>query len=94
MSYVRYMKALRFVLVRLKVLVLCTGNSCRSQMAEAFARQYGGDVAEVHSAGITALGHIPADTVDYMAEKGIGLDGQRSKGLESVPCARWNSSST
>jgi len=60
------------------VLFLCTGNSARSQMAEAFLRKYAGDRFEAYSAGLEPKGINPY-TVRVMAEIGIDLSGQRSK---------------
>lgn len=68
-----------------KILFVCVGNSCRSQMAEAFARHLGGDAVRASSAGSHPLGWILPDTITVMAEKGIALDGQRSKGIWQVP---------
>ena len=62
----------------LKILFLCTGNSCRSQMAEGWARQLKGDQIEPYSAGIEAHGLNP-DAVRVMAEAGVDISGQRSK---------------
>lgn len=56
---------------------LCTGNSCRSQMAEGFAKKYLGDRFAVYSAGIEAHGLNPM-AVKVMAEKGIDISGQTS----------------
>ncbi|MEA5077819.1 MAG: arsenate reductase ArsC [Anaerolineaceae bacterium] len=64
-----------------KVLFLCTGNSCRSQMAEAFLRKYGGDQFEAFSAGLQPT-EINPYTYKVMAEVGLDLAGQRSKGVE------------
>ena len=69
---------------RLRVLFLCTGNSCRSQMAEGFARDYAGDKLEVYSAG-TSPEPIRAETVEVMREVGIDISGQYPKGLDAVP---------
>ncbi len=63
-----------------KVLFLCTGNSARSQMAEAFLRRYAGDRFEVYSAGMEPKGINPY-TVRVMREIGLSLDGHRSKPL-------------
>lgn len=63
---------------KISVLFLCTGNSARSQMAEAFLRHYGGDRFEAFSAGLEPKGINPY-TVRVMEEIGIRLDGQRSK---------------
>jgi arsenate reductase (thioredoxin) len=64
-----------------RVLFLCTGNSARSQMAEAFLRHYAGDRFEVHSAGLKPSVINPY-TYAVMAELGLFLEGQRSKGVE------------
>ena len=64
-----------------KVLFLCTGNSARSQMAEAFLRKFGGDKFEAHSAGLEPRGLNPL-TVKVMNEVGIDVSGQTSKGVE------------
>ena len=68
---------------RLKVLFLCTGNSCRSQMAEGWARALKGDVIEPYSAGIETHGLNPL-AVRVMAEAGVDISGQRSKTVEAV----------
>ena len=62
----------------LKILFLCTGNSCRSQMAEGWTRHLCGDRIEAYSAGIEAHGLNP-DAVRVMAEAGVDISGQRSK---------------
>jgi arsenate reductase (thioredoxin) len=62
----------------LKVLFLCTGNSCRSQMAEGWARHLKGDQIEPYSAGIEAHGLNP-DAERVMAEAGVDISGQCSK---------------
>jgi arsenate reductase len=61
-----------------RVLFLCTGNSARSQMAEAFLRKYGGEHFEVYSAGLEPKGIHPF-TVRVMEEIGMPLSGQSSK---------------
>jgi arsenate reductase len=62
------------------VLFLCTGNSARSQMGEAFLRTLAGDRFEVHSAGLEPKGMNPF-TVRVMDEIGIDVRGQRSKSV-------------
>ena len=62
----------------MKILFLCTGNSCRSQMAEGWARHLKGDMIEAHSAGIETHGLNPL-AVKAMAEAGVDISGQRSK---------------
>ncbi len=63
-----------------RVLFLCTGNSARSQMAEAFLRYYAGDQFEVHSAGLDPKGINPM-TVVVMEEIGISMSDHTSKGV-------------
>ncbi|HUG19680.1 MAG TPA: arsenate reductase ArsC [Planctomycetaceae bacterium] len=63
------------------VLFLCTGNSVRSQMAEAFLRKHGGDRFEVHSAGLSPVGIHPF-TIQVMNEVGLNLEEQRSKSVD------------
>ena len=62
----------------LKVLFLCTGNSCRSQMAEGWARHLKADVIEAYSAGIETHGLNP-HAVQVMGEVGVDISGHRSK---------------
>jgi arsenate reductase (thioredoxin) len=63
---------------KIKILFLCTGNSCRSQMAEGLARSLKGDIIEAYSAGSRPIGIDPL-AVKAMAEIGIDISGQRSK---------------
>jgi arsenate reductase len=63
---------------KLRILFLCTGNSCRSQMAEGFARALKGDVLDADSAGTEPRGLDPR-AVRVMAEAGVDISGQRSK---------------
>jgi arsenate reductase len=62
----------------LTVLFLCTGNSCRSQMAEGWTRHLKGDEIAACSAGVVAAGLDPR-AVEVMAEAGVDISGQRSK---------------
>lgn len=64
-----------------KVMVLCTGNSCRSQMAEGFLRAMGGGEIEARSAGLYPVGLNPR-AVAVMEEMGIDISGQRSKAID------------
>jgi arsenate reductase len=66
---------------KLRVLFLCTGNSARSQMAEAFLRKYAGDFFEVHSAGLEPKAINPF-TIKVMEEAGFDMSAHRSKGVD------------
>lgn len=68
---------------RTKVLFLCTGNSCRSQMAEGWARHLRGDAIEAYSAGIETHGLDPR-AVKVMAEAGVDISKQHSKLVDEV----------
>lgn len=68
---------------KLKVLFLCTGNSCRSQMAEGWARRLKGDVLEAYSAGIEKHGMNPY-AMQVMAEAGVDISRQYSKTPEEL----------
>lgn len=66
-----------------RVLFVCIGNACRSQMAEAFARAYGSDILIAKSAGLAPAGALPPLTRQILSEKQISTDGQFPKNLES-----------
>ena len=66
-----------------KIMFLCTGNTCRSQMAEGFARAIGKDAVEVHSAGIKAEGFVNPLAIKVMKEIGIDISGHKSKMIET-----------
>ncbi|MBN2514029.1 MAG: arsenate reductase ArsC [Sedimentisphaerales bacterium] len=68
---------------KLKILFLCTGNSCRSQMAEGWARRLKSDLIEPYSAGIETHGLNP-NAVRVMAEAGIDISGQQSKHVDDL----------
>jgi arsenate reductase (thioredoxin) len=70
--------------VKQRVLFVCIGNSCRSQMAEAFARTYGSDVLEPFSAGLSPASIVAPQTMAALREKNIGTAGQFPKSLDSV----------
>lgn len=65
-----------------KILILCTGNSCRSHMAEGFLRHFAGDLAEVYSAGAKPAGYVHPQAIAAMAARGIELRDHTSKPLE------------
>jgi arsenate reductase len=64
-----------------RVLILCTGNSARSQMAEGLLREMGGDKFEVESAGV-APSSVRSEAVEAMREVGIDISGHRSKSAD------------
>ena len=68
---------------KMKVRFLCTGNSCRSQMAEGWARALKSERIEPYSAGIETHGLNPR-AVAVMAEAGVDISGHRSKNVESL----------
>lgn len=66
------------------ILFLCTGNSCRSQMAEGFAKKMLSDKVKVYSAGIDPKGIHPL-AIKVMHEVGIDISGQKSESLADIP---------
>ena len=66
-----------------RILFLCTGNSCRSQMAEGFAHHLKGDQLEAYSAGIETHGLNP-QAVKVMGEAGVDISAQTSKHIDSL----------
>ena len=70
--------------MKTKILFLCTGNSCRSQMAEGWARALKGSQIEAFSAGIETHGLNPR-AVQVMAEAGVDISGHRSKTVADLP---------
>jgi arsenate reductase len=67
---------------KLRLLFVCVGNACRSQMAEGFARHLGADLVEVQSAGMMPLDSVPSQTRKVMLEREAPIDGQFPKGVE------------
>ena len=65
-----------------RVLFVCIGNSCRSQMAEGFAKKYGHDCLAVQSAGLSPASIVQDQTHQTMAARGVVLQGQFPKGIE------------
>ncbi|UPT74866.1 MAG: arsenate reductase ArsC [Elusimicrobiota bacterium] len=72
-----------------KVLFVCVENSCRSQMAEGFARLHGAGQVEAHSAGSKPSGKVNATAIAVMREKGVDLMEQHSKSLGDLPHGVW-----
>ncbi|WP_221031007.1 arsenate reductase ArsC [Actomonas aquatica] len=61
------------------ILILCTGNSCRSHMAEGLLRAAAGDLVDVHSAGSNPAGYVHPKAIAALAELGLDLSGHSSK---------------
>ncbi|WP_419780118.1 arsenate reductase ArsC [Maridesulfovibrio sp.] len=68
---------------KVNLLFLCTGNSCRSQMAEGWTRHLKGDVIDVYSAGIQTHGLNPS-AVKVMAEAGVDISGHKSQHIDEL----------
>ncbi len=67
---------------RWQVLILCTGNSARSQMAEGLINHFLGETWQAHSAGTEPTGYVHPLAIEVMAELGIDLSAQRSKRVD------------
>jgi arsenate reductase (thioredoxin) len=72
------------------VLFVCIENSCRSQLAEGFARKHGKGIINAWSAGSRPSGKINPTAIELMKEKGIDLERQLSKGLTDLPTIKWD----
>lgn len=75
---------------KIKILFVCVENSCRSQMAEGFARSLGAGVVEARSAGSRPSGIVNPKAMAAMAERGIDLTGHSSKGIDSLADAEFD----
>jgi arsenate reductase (thioredoxin) len=73
-----------------KVLFVCVENSCRSQMAEGFAREFGKGVLEVYSAGSKPSGKISTLAIEVMREAGVDISGNISKGFNELPLRNFD----
>ncbi|MDX9791370.1 MAG: arsenate reductase ArsC [Candidatus Kapaibacterium sp.] len=73
----------------MKILILCTGNSCRSQMAEGFLKSFD-DKLEVYSAGTKPSGFVHPNAVKVMSELGINISKYISKNLDSFLEYEWD----
>jgi arsenate reductase len=67
---------------RKRVLFVCIGNSCRSQMAEGFARAYGNDIMVAASAGLSPAAIVQPETKKVLAERNLRIDDQFPKGMD------------
>ncbi|WP_434631983.1 arsenate reductase ArsC [Thermoanaerobacterium thermosaccharolyticum] len=71
--------------MKVKVAFICVANSCRSQMAEGFAKHYGSDVLEVYSAGTKLAERVNPNAVEVMKEVGIDISSHKPKLLDEIP---------
>lgn len=75
--------------MKTKILFLCTGNSCRSQMAEGWSHHLKGDTIEAYSAGIKKHRLNPL-AIKVMAEAGTDISGQYSKEIDELPVSQFD----
>src|SRR5438093_1498382 len=73
-----------------RLLFVCVENSNRSQMAEAFARMYGGDSIEAYSAGSRPSGRVNPKAIEAMSELGYDLSKHESKSLADIPVIEYD----
>ncbi len=71
--------------MKYKVAFVCIGNSCRSQMAEGFAKKYASDIFEVYSAGTDPSEEVKPNAVKVMDEVGIDISNQYPKLIKKIP---------
>ncbi len=77
-----------------RILFVCVENSCRSQVAEAFARLHGGPSVEVHSAGSRPSGRVNPKAIEAMRELGYDLTAHGSKSLKDIPEVEYDAAVT
>ena len=77
-----------------RILFVCVENSCRSQIAEAFARLHGSAEVEAHSAGSRPSGRVNPKAVESMRERGYDLLTHQSKSLAEVPDEEYDAAVT
>ena len=73
-----------------RILFVCVENSCRSQMAEAFARMHGAGTIEPYSAGSKPSGQVNPKAVESMRELGYDLSKHGSKSLSDIPAVEYD----
>jgi arsenate reductase (thioredoxin) len=73
-----------------RFLFVCVENSCRSQVAEAFAKIHGGETIEAYSAGSRPTGLVNPKAIDSMREIGYDLSTHESKSLDDLPDVNWD----
>lgn len=73
-----------------RVLFVCVENSCRSQMAEGFARKLGADIVDAHSAGSRPSGIVNPKAIAAMKEAGVDISAHVSNGFDALPEGEWD----
>ena len=73
-----------------RVLFVCIENSCRSQMAEGFAKEIGRGFIETHSAGSQPSGVVNPKAISAMKDAGVDISSHRSKGFNALPEGEWD----
>jgi arsenate reductase len=73
-----------------KVLFVCVENSCRSQMAEAFARIHGAGIIEAYSSGSRPSGKVNLRAIEFMRERNYDLSAHVSKSLSEIPAVEYD----
>lgn len=77
-----------------RVLFVCVENSCRSQMAEGFARKLGESEIDAYSAGSRPSGKVNPKAIAAMNEAGVDISTHESKGFDSLPAGQWDAVAT
>jgi arsenate reductase len=74
----------------MNILFVCVENSCRSQMAEGFAKALGGERVAAFSAGSRPSGVVNARAIEFMREAGVDIAEHQSRGLDDLPALTWD----
>jgi len=72
-------------MIKIRIAFVCTGNSCRSQMAEGWARSLGGDIFDVYSTGTHPAEAVNPAAIQVMLEAGLDISAQKPKLIEDIP---------
>jgi arsenate reductase len=78
------------LMTKKRILFLCIGNCCRSQMAEGFGKRFAQDKFEIYSAGSHPAGFVSEDAIEVMKEVEIDISGQKSKGFDDLPVKEFD----
>ena len=83
------MSVVRNIIDRMKILILCTGNSCRSQMAQGFMQSFDQEI-EVYSAGTNPSGKVNQRAIEVMKESGIDISNHTSDSVDKYLNEKWD----